>query len=130
MKKLILLFLAMPFSAGAANWELVTAEPSANHFLDTESIVKVGRKYRKAWIRLDVTKAPHPRMAPNAVYQKQLLYFDCAERLSDLVQYIDYSPDGVAIDSAEKRFNPVDLSDVAPETVREAMLQRVCNSKT
>lgn len=120
----------------AADWLYVTdLDSEGSHLLvDKDSIVRSGQ-LRKAWFKWSyvVTKAKSvpsyakfPSGSGSYIETLDLSYFNCAERTTATIQAIFRDKDGEVAGQTTLTVKEATFSEVAPETVGEAMLTLVC----
>jgi hypothetical protein len=133
MKKMLYLTLLAAGTVHAADWRPVGLAATAITYIDQNSVVETGR-YRKAWAMYDSQESRKlENTYPVQYYKsfKSLYYFDCDERRFGVFQityYPDGQGDGEQIKSFSNQFNPSQLTEVAPDTVGEALLEFVCKA--
>lgn len=86
---------------------------------DIEGGIKVWLKYKFKNKKVGRKQYPNCEM-------KQLMLIECTERKLMLKKYIFYSSSGVVIKSSEPYEESYEWDNVAPESVGEAIVKKVC----
>ncbi|MCA8326193.1 surface-adhesin E family protein [Burkholderia cepacia] len=121
----------------AASWAPIADGLIPQIYVDTASIRHEG-KYTKGWF-LSTYLEPQKNQAPTYtatgtlikpyLSEKSLLVADCAARTSTTLQLWRYSGErgtGEVVESQTVKMYPQNFTDVVPDTIGEAMLNRLC----
>ena len=131
MRRSFLILLVFGSAAAmAADWEVVTSGSTGSIIsLDKNSIARTGSGRRKAWFKSTYTK-PQVLSDEKTKYFEtlELDSFDCSEHTMGMVQVIYRDAAGKVVYTYENPLTSPRHSDVAPETVGEAMLDAVCSA--
>lgn len=139
MRKWILVIAAYVqcASASAAEWEHIATIDSGGGTvsIDVTSIASGDSGYKKAWFKWIYAK-PRPvgiamdgNKAPMFQESLTLDLFNCRERKYGEMQAIYRDPNGEVVGSFSKQHAyQANWSEVAPETIGEMMLERVCRT--
>jgi hypothetical protein len=108
-----------PTAAIAADWVFVGASTEGNTFyIDSESIGTLPNGYKRAWVRIYLSKPDADRNTAARV----LMAFDCHGARRRTLQLAWFSVEKVT----STHNSPDDWLHIAPETPGEMMLNYVC----
>lgn len=128
--RLFLPLISILFSSNlqAANWAYVLSTESTPVYIDTSSISIKG-KYRKAWFYWEYSQPQKQNSYSQDEYDvsKRLFFFHCAERTMATAQSIQ-SLKGKPVNAHATQFPEMEFSEVAPESIGEVMLNKVCSA--
>jgi hypothetical protein len=133
----IIIFVISTFAATSAiaepTWEAVSLDKSGNtmYLLDTSSIKKVYGTWRKAWAK-SYNKVD--REIPYDTKKKfssslELWDFDCSAQKFTVTSAIFYDKNGSSVDSMSMQLDGAKPIDVAPETIAETLMEKICSAK-
>jgi len=120
--------LLIPISANAANWEFYADSGSIskgdyNMFLiDTESIRSLGNNRFTIWDKTDLSKNKNVK----ANFEIAKSDIDCAARKYRIRSFTSYSRSGEPLVSLSWNEYEAEWKDAIPESIAEAMVDRVC----
>jgi hypothetical protein len=99
-------------------------------FVQNKSIAKKGR-FIKAWFFWNFSSPQklEPYLDKYYSHYLSLVYFDCAERVSATTQVLYYLDDA-NVQTFSSDVEKILFREVAPDTVGETMLERVCNPQS
>lgn len=123
-RKAALCLVAFAVPAAAANWEpFFRGGGKTIYYIDSASVAQEAAGLRKAWVRA-VYDEPRQEPEGKAGYSVALIAIKCPERKMSQRQVTTHSPDGSALSSSKLPID--DWTEVAPETMGEALYDRVC----
>lgn len=118
------LFAAATGAYADAKWEVVSQNPTATFYVDTESITRTGQTVN-VWTKA-VNSTPRIQsgdQVPTA-YGLDHFVFNCADKSGALVSFARFDESGATIQSlARKKY---EMEAVAPDTPMAILLHRVC----
>lgn len=125
---LIVSFWLLPVLANAACWEnFATGNNKSIHFIDVCSIAVDGI-YKKAWFNTELEVPEENSDGKTYDSTKYLYYFNCKNRKLAIAQFTKYYIDDV-VNSSSTKIEKNAFDEVIPDSIGEAMLERVCSTK-
>jgi hypothetical protein len=118
------LFATATASYADAKWEVVSQNPNATFYVDTESITRSGQTVN-VWTKA-VNSTPRVQAGDQVAtaYGLDHFVFNCADKTGALVSFARFDESGATIQSlARKKY---ELEAVAPDTPMAILLNRVC----
>lgn len=130
------IIILSPFCAVAANWELVSMEPSGSFwFYDTESIIHEGNTL-KVWVKIflsDKQKAKYIKQLSdepgieNVGYTMQRIELNCSRNTGRLLSITFYSAESDSIASDQRPDKKI--FEIAPDTIMATLMETICKKK-
>lgn len=131
MRKIAICLALLSGGAHAAQWHSAAHSTKLEVLVDSLSIVDIG-KYRKAWSLMNYEDAQSLKGDATVVFKstKQLRYYNCALKQHVSIQTINYSDvggGGEMMFSQSRKFDPLLLIEVVPDSFGERILDFVCS---
>jgi hypothetical protein len=129
--KLLLFALLFLFSRSYSQWERVTTGADSTVYYVNPLYVSEVKDYQdiymKAWVKASFKKFTSPDGKEyNNVEIKSLYWFDCINAREKALSWIMSKSTGEVISSSDI---PDPWSNIAPETVAETLLTKICSLK-
>ncbi|MGF6572812.1 hypothetical protein SAMN05443245_4373 [Paraburkholderia fungorum] len=118
------LFATAAVAYADAKWEVVSQNPTATFYVDTESITRTGQTVN-VWTKA-VNSTPRIQSGDQiaTAYGLDHFVFNCADKSGALVSFARFDQTGATIQSlARKKY---EMEAVAPDTPMAILLHRVC----
>lgn len=129
---LLTLFVAVTsicFSqATSDDWIYVTSTPDSIHtFHVRKTYVSKEDNIIKVWLKTNSQSLKVGKKTYQNVEIKNLYVVDCSNQRLKIISYVVYDSKGKMLDSLDKEEVLVEWTNVAPETVSEAIKNQVCS---
>lgn len=118
------LFATATVAYADAKWEVVSQNPTATFYIDTDSITRTGQTVN-VWTKA-VNSTPRIQSGDQiaTAYGLDHFVFNCADKSGALVSFARFDQTGATIQSlARKKY---EMEAVAPDTPMAILLHRVC----
>jgi hypothetical protein len=123
---LCVLTASLPLSTEASNWYVLLSSDDPELSVDTESISKKGR-YTKAWFRFKHSfhQPPNAHTSKPFTEERLLLYADCAERTTAIIQVAFYDRIN-SVSNSQVELGKAVFQEPIPDTMGEGMMKFLC----